>query len=275
MTRSAFRSLADALKTKTNVPDVADAEPTLDRLRDGSAWDDAQPETLDALRNTLAPLTPYVPKGSPIGREVYTRFTDALRVLDAEDGPTSGGPTDDGVAPGGDGPPPPVPKTREDVAIALQNLPEDTPVGKLRRNEALTPDDDRALTALIASDSVAGSVDAFRAAIADHPPAGWAPGEPLSLTVRRLVGLTPDAARAALADIYGGPLDDRQRAALDQLAAELAANGVVSQARIMDSPYTDHHPNGLVGVFPDRYEDVTRALRDAAANATAGGRTEG
>ncbi len=256
-TRSAFAVLAEALRTKTTVPAVAAAEPTLDGLRDGRVWAGARPATVEGVRETLAPLAYLASSESEAGRRVYTQFLDALRIVSE--------PGDDGDVVPGTGAPEEVAGavTRREVEVALTAQLDHPAVAALYWNEQVTPDDLDALAALV--DEAAGSEGAFRAALEADPPTGWEPDEALGVTVRRLVGLAPGAAQKALADVPAE--DDRQRAFLDHLVAEIAEAGVVGAGRLFESPYTDRHPSGLVGVFPVQAPAVLAALQAVRANA--------
>ena len=267
-TREALRSLADVLKTKKNVPAVADAEPTIDGLRSGSIWENVHPSTLDGVRETIAPLGYLASKESESGRFVYTRFLDALIVIREPGDDPYGGAEEEEPAPGGVVRDEPVGgATRREVQEALRERIDHPVIRKLRQAESLTAEDAEAIEALVTSEEVAGSQEALEAALKADPPSGWVVGEPLGLSVRRLVGLEPEAVERVLSGVRDGDLSDPQRVFLGHLAEELAENGVVPVGRLFESPYTDAHPSGLVGVFQERSNAIVDLLREVDARA--------
>jgi len=73
----------------------------------------------------------------------------------------------------------------------------------------------------------------------------------LGLFVRSLVGLDREAAMLAFGDLLqGGKATPEQIEFLELISNELTQNGVMPPERLFESPFTDVHAQGPLGVFP-------------------------
>lgn len=89
--------------------------------------------------------------------------------------------------------------------------------------------------------------------------------------VRSLVGMDREAAKSALSRfIQTRSMNANQTEFLNLIINHLASRGYIELARLYESPFTDVHPHGMDGLFPDDSTNVLIATLNAIRdNATA------
>jgi type I restriction enzyme R subunit len=134
-------------------------------------------------------------------------------------------------------------------------------VHKLRTNRQLTPTDLEELERML-RDSGTGTPEDIEQAKAVSG---------LGLFVRSLVGMDRAAAKEAFAGfIAGKALTANQIELVDMIVEHLTENGVMDEARLYESPYTDLNPLGVDGLFSQAaVEEVFAILEDVRQTAAA------
>ena len=136
---------------------------------------------------------------------------------------------------------------------------------RLRRNKQLTPEDLSALDQMLLDSGAGGEADLARAKEESHG---------LGLFVRSLVGLDRQAAMDAFSEyLTSTTYSAAQIRFIELIVQHLTENGVMEAARLYESPFTDHAPQGPDMIFTDPDVDriilILNEVRDHAT-ATAG-----
>ncbi|MCC2671866.1 MAG: restriction endonuclease subunit, partial [Armatimonadetes bacterium] len=143
---------------------------------------------------------------------------------------------------------------RKKVMQLLEEHREHPAVLKVRFNEPLAPEDLHSLEALLHRLDEGGG-DRVRLLLGQ---------ESLAAFIRRLVGLDREAAQRAFGHhLAESRYNSAQIRFIDQIVDHLTRNGVMDPGLLYEQPFTDFHPDGLDGLFPD--SDADRIVRIIAA----------
>ena len=154
-------------------------------------------------------------------------------------------------------------RTRRHKARAyLRDHKDHLALQRLRRNHQLTPDDLAALETMLVESGAGTADDIARAREESHG---------LGLFVRSLVGLDREAATAAFDRYLSDTSFSANQLRFIQLIVEhLTANGVMQVARLYESPFTDHAPQGPDMIFTeDQVDGIVNILDQVRAHALA------
>lgn len=134
-------------------------------------------------------------------------------------------------------------------------------IHRLRRNEPLTALDLQELERILLEAGIGSPQDL---AVAKEECEG------LGLFVRSLVGMDRNAAKRAFESFLSGKaLSANQIAFIDLVVDHLTEHGAMDPGLLYESPYTDSHPLGVIGVFskPEAVE-IVEILHDIRRRAT-------
>jgi type I restriction enzyme R subunit len=131
---------------------------------------------------------------------------------------------------------------------------------RLRRNQPLTASDLNELERMLLE---AGGTAEFIGLAREQ-------SKGLGVFIRSLVGLDRDAVQQAFSSLLSGTsVSANQIEFVNLVIEELTRNGVMEPYRLYESPFTDLHTLGVVGIFPstqaDQLRDILLDIRHRAA----------
>ena len=238
--------LADSLELKKNIPAVSNQMELILEVQLDEYWENVTLEMLESLRQALRNLMQFIDSG-PAQEIIYTDFEDEL-----------GDPTehDDLVIVD-----PRLKNYRMKVEAYLRENEAHMVIKKIRSNEPLRTDDIASLEAMLFTNEELGSREEF------HDSYGM--DEPLSLLVRRIVGLSQEAANAVFAEFLDkGNYTADQINFVDTIVKHLVANGIVEIGDLFELPFNNFDGGGVSGVFPDDQEVIRDILNSVKDNVT-------
>jgi type I restriction enzyme R subunit len=231
--RERVQTIARMLETQVAIPAIAATLPLLQEIQSPLFWEDVTVVNLESVRKGLRDLVQFIEYRKRA--TVITDFTDEIA-----EGTFIALP---GASVGVD-----IEKVREKATVFLRKHENDPVLHKLRFNEPLTAADLKILEQIFLSE---GSTQ-------EEIAAAGRDAEGLGLFVRSLVGLDREAAKLALSRfMQERSMNSNQIEFVSLIINHLASRGYIELARLYESPYTDVHPHGMDGLFPD---DTTNAL---------------
>lgn len=234
--------------TSIHVPSVREQAELLEAVAGDDWWVDVTLPMLENLRLRVRGLVRFTERS--IRNPVYTDFEDVVGPAVEVSLP--------GRTPGMDA------DRFRDRAEAYLRAREDAPaLRKLRGNEQLTSADLAELEGLLREAGGQGAEVDDAVARAAEQPGG------IGVFIRGLVGLDRAAAKRA----FDGFLTERQLDAtqvmfVNKIIDELTANGVMSEGRLYDVPYTDFSASGPEALFrEDQVEAIVEILNHVTSTA--------
>ncbi len=226
--RVKVQEIASGLLSQTAIPSVAAQQVLLDEVAGDEWWVDLTLPMLEHARRKLRGLLRFLEKARKI--TVYTDFIDELSEATLVDLP--------GVTPGTNWE-----RFRLKAGAYLKQHEDHVALQRLRRNRTLTTEDLASLEQMLIASGTGDASDIADAKERSHG---------LGLFIRNLVGLDRGAATEAFGTFLDGTtFGANQIRFIDLIVDELTANGTVEPARLYESPYTDHAPDGPDTVFID------------------------
>ncbi len=135
-------------------------------------------------------------------------------------------------------------------------------IQRLRNNEPITATDMAALESIVLGEGGQGSREDYEA--------NYGTDKPLGELVRSITGLDQGAAKTAFAEfLEKAPLSADQINFVEMIVDHLVENGVMDPARLFEPPFSDVHPEGVIGVLPEYAEAIVAAVERVNANAVA------
>ena len=243
-------SVADYLYVNSmNIPAVSAKRDTIVKIRQDEFWKDVRPCDVEWIRKELRGLVQFI-ETSVRNKVVRTDFEDALG--EVAEGPDLTYGAFDAL------------KYKDRVESFIRQHQDHLVINKIRFNEPITTAELRQIERLLEEASV-GSPEQIRQAFGIE--------DPLALLVRRIVGLDIRAAKEAFAEYLRKhpSLNAAQMRFINRLIDHLSKNGYIDPERLVDIPYTDFHPNGIFGVFPDsEVSEIRSILKDVRRRAETG-----
>lgn len=241
-----IQKLAHGLEAVANIPAVKQQLALIHAVQSEEYWQDATLPMMDNLRRRLRELIQFVDK---------TRREPVYSVLDDEMGEATEvtlGSFQTGVN---------LKKYRRKVEAFIQANEQHVAIAKLKHNRPLTPTDLAELEQFVYEADEVGGRERFQECFGDD--------KPLTLFIRSLVGLDPQAAKEAFAEFIGEQqLDSRQIKFVEMIVEELTRQGTMAPEKLYAPPFTGVHYEGLDGVFPaDSADKVVGIVRSVNANA--------
>jgi type I restriction enzyme R subunit len=224
--RQKIQAIASALEDQMAIPAIKAEMPLIQAVASDEWWDDVTVPMLETVRRRLRNLVKLIPKGQK--KVVYTDFEDEL----GESATVNLPQVTAGLNMG---------KFREKARQFLKAHESHMSLQRLRRNLPLTPTDLQELERML--------VEAGGTQLLIDEAKQKCHG--LGLFVRSLVGLDRETAvQAFSAFIQGTTATPDQIEFIDLVVQELTQTGVMEPERLFQSPFTDLHAQGPLGVFP-------------------------
>jgi type I restriction enzyme R subunit len=219
--------VTDLLK-KLNIPAVAAQADLLNELQTEPFWRAVNINRLDDVRTALRALMKYIDKLSQ--ENVITTFSDTL---------DEAGITEHGMMPTYGN----LKSYKDRVESYVRQHSDHLVIQKLKTNKPITAVELEALETILFDADNVGSKEDYLQTYGEQP---------LGAFVRSIVGLDANAAQAVFADfIREGNLRADQMTFMNTIISFLTKNGVIAKDMLFESPFTDVHDQGLLGVFDD------------------------
>lgn len=221
--RNAVQTLAHSLLGKLAIPAVAAEQVLLEAVAGDEWWVDVTLPMLESARRKLRSLIGFADRRS---REpVYTDFADALTEAVQVELP--------GVSVGVD-----MTRFKQKASAYLRAHEDNVALHKLRRGKALTASDLAELERMLHE---AGAGEGELALAREGG---------LGVFVRSLVGLERSAVEELFANLLAeSRINLNQHRFMELVVEELTHNGVMAQARLFESPFSDFAPLGPIDLF--------------------------
>lgn len=237
-----LKAMAENLEEKETIPAVARHIELILALQTDEWWQDVTIQMLESVRRRLRTIIHLIDKHERT--PLYTDFMDDIGMSTVYELPGTAGEVN-------------FERFRQKVRHALRGMDEDVVVQSLRRGEALGPDDLEHLEDLL-RDLANGKEDLLEQAKKQS--------DGLAGFVRRVVGLSREAAKAEFADFLSGQnLKAVQIEFVNMIVNYLCEHGTIELATLYDSPFTDIAPQGPEAIFS---EDQITALEACIAGRT-------
>ena len=240
-------ALADRLEMRKNIPAVNQQMALILEVQLDEFWENVTPAMLEDVRMRMRDLIQFI-DGKEGQQIVYTHFKDTIGEVV--------------VVPDVVQRDPRLKNYRLKMEAYLNEHAQHIVVRKLRSNEPLRTDDISSLEAMLFADDGPGDREQFETTFGTD--------EPLSLLVRRIVGLTREAANGVFAEfLAGGNYSPTQIEFVNTIVNHLVANGVVEVEELFEMPFSQYNEEGVSGVFPEDDERIRDLLNSVRENALA------
>ena len=219
--------IAIELGKKYTIPEVLQAKPIIENLKNPEFYEKLSQKILDQIREEIRELVKYLETASR--QIVYTDLIDSeLTIIDDKREPY---------------------KTRDNqmykkrVERYIRDHKHQLTISKLSSNIPITKEELKVLEGILFDEDKRGSKVDFNNEYGD---------EPLGKFVRSILGLNIAAAEKAFADfLQAGNLQADQMTFITNIITFLTKNGVIDKSMLFEPPFTDVNDQGLLGVFDD------------------------
>lgn len=217
-----------SLLKKQNIPAIALQTNLLNELQTPLYWKTISVNKLENVRTALRDLVKYLDKVKQIN--VMTSFEDTL--------------DHDGIAvheaiPAYNK----LQSYKDRVESYVRSHSDHLVIQKLKTNKAITASEINTLEAILFDGTTVGTKQDYIDTYGEKP---------LGEFIRSIVGLDVNAAQAAFADfIQAGNLAAKQMTFINSIIKYLTKNGMIDKGMLFDSPFTNIHHEGLLGVFDE------------------------
>jgi len=220
-------TIANALLKKQNIPQIKQQEKLLTDLQTELFWKAITVNKLDEVRVALRDLIKFLDKDKQ--KDVVTHFEDDIDEPDVPDG---------GIPFGVN-----LRNYRERVESYIRDHKDHLVIHKLNTNAPITGKDINALEKILFNDEELGTKQNFLAEYGEQP---------LGTFIRSIVGLDVKSANEVFSDfLQSGNLKADQMTFINNIISYLTVNGTIDKRMLFQSPFTDVHDQGLLGVFDD------------------------
>ena len=221
-----IQRIASALEEQANIPAIKAEIVLIQSIASDEWWEDITIAILEVARRKLRLLIKLIEKSKK--KIVYTHFKDEIGEGTRIDLPQ--------VTAGLD-----MIKFKEKARAFLKAHDSHLSLQRLRRNQQLTSTDIEELEKMLVQ--AGGTNELIEKAKADS--------HSLGIYIRSLVGLEPEAISEAFNQFLNGTsVTPNQIEFIQLIVQELTQNGVMTTARLFQSPFTDINASGPLGVFP-------------------------
>lgn len=242
--RDRIIAIASALEEQSAIPAIKAQMELIQSITGEEWWEDVTIAMLETARKRLRALIKLIEKGKR--NVVYTDFEDELGEGITIELPEIG----TGMN---------FERFREKARQFLKAHENHLTLQRLRHNQPLTPSDLDELERMLVE--AGGTKEAINRAKEES--------NGLGIFIRSLVGLDHETAKQAFSQfISGSSVSANQIEFINLIVDYLTENGVMEPDRLYESPFTDIHSQGPVGVFSvdkaDQLQDVLREIRQSA-----------
>ena len=242
--RDRIIAIASALEEQPAIPAIRAQMALIQSMMGEEWWEDVTIAMLETARKRLRALVKLIEKGKR--NVVYTDFEDELGEGITIDLPE----VDTGMN---------FERFREKARQFLKAHENHLTLQRLRHNQPLTPSDLDELERMLVE--AGGTKEAINRAKEEN--------NGLGIFIRSLVGLDHETAKQAFSQfISSASVSANQIELINLIVDYLTENGVMEPDRLYESPFTDIHSQGPVGVFSvekaDQLQDVLREIRQSA-----------
>lgn len=242
--RDRIIAIASALEEQPAIPVIKAQMVLIQSMTGEEWWEDVTIAMLETARKRLRALIKLIEKGKR--NVVYTDFEDELGEGTTIDLPEVG----TGMN---------FERFREKARQFLKAHENHLTLQRLRHNQPLTPSDLDELERMLVE--AGGTKEAINRAKEES--------NGLGIFIRSLVGLDHETAKQAFSQfISSTSVSANQIEFINLIVDYLTENGVMEPDRLYESPFTDIHSQGPVGVFSvekaDQLQDVLREIRQSA-----------
>ena len=244
---SKLKLIANALKKKGNIPSVAHQMGLIREIQMDEFWQNINLPLLENIRKNLRELIMFIDREEK--ETVYTDFEDTMHKPEEYDGIIL---SDRNLA-----------NYRMKVERYIRDNQDHITILKLKNNKPITTLDLGQLEMMLFYGGVIGTKEDFEKAFGTEKPLGH--------FIRSIVGLDRVAAKESFSKFLGiGTLSADQITFINQIINYLTLNGIMEPGVLFETPFTDIHDNGIVGVFnPDDAEKIVTIISGINNNAIA------
>jgi type I restriction enzyme, R subunit len=224
--RQKIQAIASALEDQAAIPAIQADIAFIAAVASDEWWDHVTAPTLETVRRRLRALVKLIPKGQK--KLVYTDFEDELGEATKIELPQ--------VTAGLN-----MSKFKEKARQFLKAHESHLSLQRLRRNQPLTVADLMELERMLIE---AGGTKPLIDEAKER-------SQGLGLFIRSLVGLDREAAMLAFSDfLKESTATPDQIEFIELIVQELTVSGAMEAGRLFQSPFTDIHSQGPLGIFP-------------------------
>lgn len=221
-------SIAKELLKKINVPAVQAKAAIIADVQKEEYWATVNVKKLDEVRESLRDLMKFLDKQDKI--TVYTNFQDEVDPDKVEERPLLDLSTQ-------------LQSYKDRVETYIRKNKHHLTIQKLRSNTPITKDELIELESLLFDNGECGNKEDYTKEYGSQP---------LGIFIRSILGLSIDAAKEAFAEfLTKGSLSGDQITFINNIIMFLEKNGKVETDMLFEPPFSDHHQDGLLGVFDD------------------------
>jgi type I restriction enzyme R subunit len=232
--------------TRYGIPEVARARPLIEAMKDPGFYTPLTQTRIEEIRLQVRELVQYLDRQ---GRSiVYTSLEDEIGPSVAHD---SGSGYGTPVA------------YRSRVEKFIRAHAHHLTIRKLNTNQPITEAELQELERLLFVEGPLGSREQYEAVYGPQP---------LGRLVRSMLGMSVESAQAAFAAfLSSGTLQADQMRFIQMIIDYLTNNGVIDKQMLFQSPFTDQHDQGPLGIFDEaQVIQMIRILDEVNRNAQVG-----
>jgi type I restriction enzyme R subunit len=223
-----INSLGQDLLKKLNVPEIKRQEKVLRETQNEVFWKEININRLDNVRISLRDLMKHLEKEKRVS--VVTNFVDSIDY----DGVTETQSLQNYSN---------LKSYKDRVESYIRTHKDHLVIRKLKTNKPITEREIDELERILFDEKIMGTKQDYIEQYGDKP---------LGEFIRSIVGLERSAAQEAFSEfIHAGNLQADQMTFMNNIINYLTKNGMIEKKMLFESPFTNIHDQGLLGVFDD------------------------